>query len=65
MLGKRSDGTQGWAVAPEQGKPHQLSLLLDAPLDLKQGVLRVRIDHASVHPQHVLDRFRFAMKEFG
>ena len=50
--------TQGWAIAPQQGRPHALTLLPSQPAMLEDVELTLRIDQVSKHPQHVLDRFR-------
>jgi hypothetical protein len=65
VLAAKLDPNQGWAVAPQQGQPHQLTLLLHKPLELAEGVLTVRLHQSSAHPQHVLDRFRIAATSDG
>ncbi len=61
VLSSKVDATKGWAVSPKQGQPHELTLILRNPMQLADGVLTVRLNHASVHKHHVLDRFRVAM----
>jgi hypothetical protein len=61
VLADVPDPKQGWAVAPEQGKPHELTLLLESPRRMPEGVLRLQIGQQSIHPQHVLNRFRVAV----
>lgn len=50
---------QGWAVAPQQGKPHELTLVLREPVQLTDGELSVQLVQTSKHARHLLDRFRF------
>ncbi|MDG2221667.1 MAG: DUF1553 domain-containing protein [Rubripirellula sp.] len=61
VLAAQPDPKQGWAVSPLQGQPHELTLLLPKPRQLKDGSLKVRIDHSSIHSRHVLNRFRFSV----
>ncbi|WP_253159154.1 DUF1553 domain-containing protein [Stieleria tagensis] len=53
-----ADLKTGWAVSPEQGKPHQLTLLLETPTPADPGYLTVSIEQQSVHKNHLLDHFR-------
>ncbi|MDF1842787.1 MAG: DUF1553 domain-containing protein [Rubripirellula sp.] len=61
VLAAQPNPKQGWAVSPLQGQPHELTLLLTKPRELKDGILKVRVDHSSIHPRHVLNRFRFSI----
>ena len=58
VIAAKPDPKKGWAVAPQTGKPHRLTLVLKRPLKRGPGKLVVRLDHQSVHAQHLLDRFR-------
>jgi hypothetical protein len=49
---------RGWAVAPEQGKPHALTLILRQPLRWSEGELSLQISQVSAHQRHLLDQFR-------
>ncbi|MGB7347595.1 MAG: DUF1553 domain-containing protein, partial [Pirellulaceae bacterium] len=51
------DEKSGWAIAPQTGKPHELTLLLSEPMRLDNGLLTLRIEQNSVHKKHLLDRF--------
>lgn len=56
--------TPGWAVGPEIGKPHELTLLPAAPLEIKAGsTLKVTIEQNSPHKKHTLGHFRFSITE--
>ena len=63
--GSTTDGVSttdgGWAVAPQQGKAHELTLVLREPLEWSEGLLTFHLIHASKHPRHLLDRFRIRM----
>ncbi|MGI9472078.1 MAG: DUF1553 domain-containing protein [Rubripirellula sp.] len=61
VLRHPANAKEGWAIAPQQGKPHELTLLLANAKKLVDGVLTIRIDQISEHKQHLLDRFRVAM----
>ncbi|MGC1276195.1 MAG: DUF1553 domain-containing protein [Planctomycetaceae bacterium] len=52
----------GWAIAPQQGKPHALTLIPKAAVDAPVGsTLTVTIEQASKHVRHTLGRFRFSV----
>ena len=53
------DRKSGWAIAPQTGKPHQLTLVFKHPLPSDAGHLLITMEHRSEHPQHLLDTFRF------
>jgi hypothetical protein len=58
VLGKL-DAAKGWAVGPELGKPHALTLTLAEPLGVDVGAsLTLVIEQSSVHAGHTLGRFR-------
>ena len=61
VLKRPAGESEGWAIAPQQGKPHRLTLLLKRPMVLADGELTIQLDQSSVHKHHVLDRFRIAM----
>lgn len=61
VLSGKVDPRKGWAVAPQTGQPHQLTLVLKKPMQLSDGVLTFRVNQASSHKQHLLDRFRVAV----
>ncbi len=49
----------GWAVAGAADKPHTLTLMVNAPLQLpEKAVLRVTLSHESKYAKHVLGKFR-------
>ncbi|MEO1524818.1 MAG: DUF1553 domain-containing protein [Planctomycetota bacterium] len=58
VLAAKPDPKRGWAVAPQNGKPHRLTLVLKRPLNRGVGTLVLRLDHRSVHKNHLIDRFR-------
>lgn len=55
------DKKRGWAVAPQQGKAHELTLVTRKPFPLEDGVLQLQLNHFSDHTKHLLDRFRISM----
>ncbi len=61
VLAEKVGKQKGWAVSPNAGQPHQLTLMLARPQQLGDGTLTVRLIHASQQKNHVLDRFRLAM----
>ena len=56
----QNDGS-GWAIAPQQGRPHTLTVLPSQAVSLEDVDLIVTIDQASDHPKHLLDQFRISM----
>jgi hypothetical protein len=56
----QGDGN-GWAIAPQQGRPHTLTVLPNQAVSLEDVDLIVTIDQNSVHPKHLLDQFRVSM----
>lgn len=55
------DNQNGWAIAPQQGRPHTLTVLPSQAVALKDVDLIVKIDQASAYPKHLLDQFRVSM----
>ena len=56
--------TQGWAVGGATGKPHQLVLLTDEPVEFPPGgELTVTIEQKSRHAQHTLGRFQLSLTD--
>jgi hypothetical protein len=55
------DDENGWAIAPQQGRPHTLTLLPGQAISLEDVELIVTIEQASAHPKHLLDKFRVLM----
>lgn len=51
----------GWAVAPQVGKPHQLTVSLDSPTPPVEGVITLNLAQESEHPAHLLDHFRLSI----
>ncbi len=61
VLEANPDGTKGWAIGGATGEPHQLVLVLHAPLVAQEpGVLRLTVEQNSVHRNHLLGRFRLS-----
>lgn len=58
ILAKKIDPKRGWGIAPEVGKPHQLTLILKESLEAGGGVLSVFLDQKSGHRNHLLTHFR-------
>ena len=54
------DDRNGWAIGPQLGRRHTLTLLPRELLVLEDVDLRLTIDQGSSLPRHVLDRFRVA-----
>lgn len=49
----------GWAVAPQQGKPHVLTILLASPIEAGAGeTMSLSIEQTSKYLQHTLGHFR-------
>ncbi len=65
VIRTKADGkTQGWAVAPEIGKSHELTLLPHAAVEIKAGsTLKVTIEQQSPHKKHTLGHFRLQITE--
>lgn len=61
VISGKPNPTTGWAVAPQTGKPHTLTLALDRPVDQSDGVLELVIEQQSQFEAHVLDAFRVAV----
>ncbi|WP_145385731.1 DUF1553 domain-containing protein [Stieleria neptunia] len=61
VLQTATDSKTGWAIAPQVGRPHQLTLSLDAPTPAAEGVLTVSIAQESEHAGHLLDHFRLSV----
>jgi len=55
------DDQNGWAIGPQLGRQHTLTLLPRESLSLQDMDLRLTIDQGSRLPRHVLDRFRVAI----
>ena len=60
VLQKKLDKKKGWAIAGKEGTPVFLTLPLAAPVMLKGGFIRVRLDQVSEHQNHLLTHFRLA-----
>ena len=63
VIGQKLNAKTGWAVAGQTGKPHELTLLLKKPVQLTDGILTVYVLHASVHKNHLLNRFSIALTD--
>jgi hypothetical protein len=62
VLEKKNPNAGGWAIAPQFGKPHTLTLLAGAPVDIPEGgTLSVTIEQLSRRANHTLGRFRLAV----
>lgn len=60
--GRKPRGNQGWAVGGAPGKPHALTLVTAAPVDIPAGSrLTVTIAQQSPHANHTLGRFRLSL----
>lgn len=59
---RKARGNQGWAVGGAPGKPHALTLVSAAPVDIPAGSkLTVRIAQQSPHANHTLGHFRLGI----
>lgn len=63
ILAKKLDPKRGWGIAPQVGKPHQLTLILKQPLEVGEGTLSVFLDQKSEHKNHLLTHFRLLATE--
>lgn len=61
VIAKKTNPKSGWAVAPQTGRPHRLTLTLGSPTPPSDGVLTVSIEQQSEHPSHLLDHFRLSV----
>lgn len=62
VLKASSDGTSGWGVGGDTQSPHWLELALAETFHTSDpGVLRIHIEHNSVHANHLVGRFRVRM----
>lgn len=51
----------GWAIAPQQGQPHSLTLIPAAPIEASTGsILSLTIDQTSKFARHTLGRFQIS-----
>jgi hypothetical protein len=61
VLNSADPANPGWAIAPQTGKPHELMLVLAAPLEVSAGsTLTVKLEFASKHENHNLGHFRLS-----
>ncbi len=61
VLNPKPDGTTGWAVGGASDKPHSLVVVLAKSVIAQEpGVLRLTVEQNSVHPNHILGRFRLS-----
>ncbi len=58
VLDTKPSSDRGWAIAPQQGKPHELTLVLRQPIETGKGTLTLNLSQISKHVRHLLDRFR-------
>ncbi len=59
VINNTDPANTGWAVSPQQGKPHVLTLLLSSPIEKSSGAaLSLSIEHTSKYLQHTLGHFR-------
>ena len=59
LIEHADDPDLGWAIGPEYGNPHRVSLLPKSPVTVAAGErLYLSIEQLSKHPHHVLGRFR-------
>ncbi|EMI17019.1 protein containing DUF1549 [Rhodopirellula maiorica SM1] len=61
ILADKIDNQKGWAIGGGIGSAHQLTLVLDRPLELAEGTLTLTLDQQSVHAKHLLNEFRVSM----
>jgi hypothetical protein len=61
VLGPGSDPQKGWAVGPEFGKSHELTLVVETPVKIAAGSsLALRIEQRSAFDHHTIGRLRVA-----
>ena len=57
----KKDGKSGWAIAPETGKPHQITIYTTEPVDLKEfPYIQIVLDQ-QYGGQHTIGRFRVSL----
>lgn len=55
---------KGWAIGPEAGKPHELTLIATQPVDAPAGsTLALTLEFASQHENHTLGCFRISVTD--
>ncbi|MBW3598368.1 MAG: DUF1553 domain-containing protein [Planctomycetes bacterium] len=66
VLNNEDPAKKGWAVAPETGKPHELTLIPASPVEVDNGAtLAVTLEFNSQHARHTLGRFRISTTDDG
>ena len=63
VIGATIDPKKGWAIGGGLNQPHELTLVLNTPLTLGDGILKVELLQQSDHKRHVLTHFSFATSE--
>jgi len=59
VINNMDPANTGWAISPQQGKPHELTLLLASPIEKGTGAsLSLSIEQTSKYQQHTLGHFR-------
>ncbi|MEK6238164.1 MAG: DUF1553 domain-containing protein [Planctomycetales bacterium] len=61
---QKNPNASGWAVGPQAGKPHALTLIPQSPIDVPAGSkITARIEQLSKHENHVLGNFRLSLTQ--
>ena len=60
VLEKTLDPKKGWAVGGEKARPHELTLVLNTPINFEKGVLTVELRQQSEFKRHLLSYFQIA-----
>jgi hypothetical protein len=61
VLNNADPANKGWAIGPETGKPHALTLIAAAAIEAEAGSsLTVQLEFASKHENHTLGHFRIS-----
>ncbi len=60
VLDQTIDPKNGWAIGGALARPHDLTLILSTPIDLKEGTLSVELRQQSSHKRALLTHFSVA-----
>ena len=59
------DPKKGWAIGGGLNQPHELTLVLNTPLTLGDGNLKIELLQESEHKRHILTHFSLATSDNG
>jgi len=66
ILDNKDLANKGWAIAPQFGQPHELTLIPASPVEVPAGArIKLTIEQLSKHEYHTLGRFRVLATDDG